>query len=209
MGAVLDWGLGLPWHSLRPRPAGVAHHAARAVRTTASQGFRIESALGALMRIENEFVVKAPLERVWNYVVDVERLAPCAPGAELTEVVDERTWKGRLNMKVGPISMSFAGTVVIEGRDEGGHRDRTLHQRRGGPVRTRNDRRHLAADDGRVCEMPGGEHHGLKRDRAPTSRADWSRSCRAGERLAPRGLGLLEGRGALLQAAVRRAPGLD
>ena len=74
------------------------------------------------MRIENEFVVKAPLERVWNYVLDVERLAPCAPGAELTEVVDDRTWKGRLNVKVGPISMSFAGTVVLQERDDGAHR---------------------------------------------------------------------------------------
>jgi len=74
------------------------------------------------MRIENEFVVKAPLERVWNHVLDVERLAPCAPGAELTEVVDERTWKGRLNVKVGPISMSFAGTVVIQERDDQAHR---------------------------------------------------------------------------------------
>jgi hypothetical protein len=74
------------------------------------------------MRIENEFVVKAPLERVWKYVLDVERLAPCAPGAELTEVVDERTWKGRLNVKVGPISMSFAGTVVIQERDDHAHR---------------------------------------------------------------------------------------
>jgi hypothetical protein len=74
------------------------------------------------MRIENEFVVKAPLERVWNHVLDVERLAPCAPGAELTEVVDERTWKGRLNVKVGPISMSFTGTVVIQERDDQAHR---------------------------------------------------------------------------------------
>jgi len=74
------------------------------------------------MRIENEFLVKAPLERVWNYVLDVERLAPCAPGAELTEVVDERTWKGRLNVKVGPIAMSFAGTVVLQERDDGAHR---------------------------------------------------------------------------------------
>ena len=64
------------------------------------------------MRIENEFVVNAPIERVWNYVLDVERLAPCAPGAELTEVVDDRTWKGQLNVKVGPISMSFAATVT-------------------------------------------------------------------------------------------------
>src|SRR2546428_11107196 len=74
------------------------------------------------MRIENEFVVKAPLERVWNYVLDVERLAPWAPGAGLTEVVDERTWKGRLNVKVGPISMSFAGTVVIQEPDDQAHR---------------------------------------------------------------------------------------
>ena len=74
------------------------------------------------MRIENEFVVKAPVERVWKHVLDVERLAPCAPGAELTEVVDERTWKGRLNVKVGPISMSFAGTVVIQERDDQAHR---------------------------------------------------------------------------------------
>src|SRR3989442_11743528 len=74
------------------------------------------------MRIENEFVVNAPLEGVWAYVLDVERLAPCAPGAELTEVVDERTWKGRLNVKVGPISMSFAGTVVIQERDDQAHR---------------------------------------------------------------------------------------
>jgi carbon monoxide dehydrogenase subunit G len=74
------------------------------------------------MRIQNEFVVKAPLERVWNYVLDVERLAPCAPGAELTEVVDDRTWKGRLNVKVGPISMSFTGTVVLQERDDQAHR---------------------------------------------------------------------------------------
>lgn len=74
------------------------------------------------VRIENEFVVKAPVERVWAYVLDVERLAPCAPGAELTEVVDDRTWKGRLNVKVGPIAMSFAGTVVIQDRDDQAHR---------------------------------------------------------------------------------------
>jgi len=74
------------------------------------------------MRIENEFAVKAPVERVWAYVLDVERLAPCAPGAELTEVVDERTWKGKLNVKVGPIAMSFAGTVVIQERDDQAHR---------------------------------------------------------------------------------------
>ncbi|TMK86132.1 MAG: carbon monoxide dehydrogenase [Actinobacteria bacterium] len=74
------------------------------------------------MLIENEFTVKAPLDRVWTYMLDVANLAPCAPGAELTEVVDDRTWKGKLNVKVGPISMSFAGTVVLQERDDQSHR---------------------------------------------------------------------------------------
>ena len=44
------------------------------------------------------------------------------PGAELTEVVDERNWKGKLNAKFGPVSMSFAGTVTMESRDDEAHR---------------------------------------------------------------------------------------
>jgi len=74
------------------------------------------------MRIDNEFVVEAPLERVWEYLLDVERIAPCAPGAELTEIVDERTWKGKVNVKVGPVAMSFAGTVTLQERDDAAHR---------------------------------------------------------------------------------------
>ena len=44
------------------------------------------------------------------------------PGAELTEVVDDKNWKGKLNAKFGPVSMSFAGTVTIESRDDAAHR---------------------------------------------------------------------------------------
>ena len=44
------------------------------------------------------------------------------PGAELTEVVDDHNWKGKLNAKFGPVSMSFAGTVTIESRDDAAHR---------------------------------------------------------------------------------------
>ncbi len=74
------------------------------------------------MLIENEFQVPAPLERLWEYMLDVERIAPCAPGAELTEVVDDHTWKGKINMKLGPVSLSFAGTVEIAERDDAAHR---------------------------------------------------------------------------------------
>ncbi|MGH2673131.1 MAG: SRPBCC family protein [Actinomycetota bacterium] len=74
------------------------------------------------MQIENEFSVAAPADRLWSYLLDVERIAPCMPGAELTETVDERTWKGKVNMKLGPVSLSFAGTVAIEERDDDAHR---------------------------------------------------------------------------------------
>ena len=74
------------------------------------------------MLIENEFTVAAPVDLLWSYLLDVEKIAPCMPGAELTEVVDERNWKGKLNAKFGPVSLSFAGTVVMEERDDAAHR---------------------------------------------------------------------------------------
>jgi uncharacterized protein len=72
--------------------------------------------------IENEFEVPADVERTWAYLLDVEKVAACAPGAELTETVDETTWKGRINMKFGPVSLSFAGTVAMQERDDQAHR---------------------------------------------------------------------------------------
>jgi carbon monoxide dehydrogenase subunit G len=72
--------------------------------------------------IENEFAVAAPVEDLWAYLLDVERVAPCMPGAELTEVVDDATWKGKVNVKFGPVALSFAGTVTIKERDDSGHR---------------------------------------------------------------------------------------
>jgi carbon monoxide dehydrogenase subunit G len=74
------------------------------------------------MLIENEFTVAAPVDFLWDYLLDVERIAPCMPGAELTEVVDDRNWKGRLNAKFGPVSMTFAGTVTVQDRDDAAHR---------------------------------------------------------------------------------------
>ena len=74
------------------------------------------------MRIDNEFVVQASIEQVWKHLLDVERIAPCMPGAQLTEVVDDHTWKGKTTIKVGPVSLAFAGTVVLEERDDEAHR---------------------------------------------------------------------------------------
>jgi len=74
------------------------------------------------MLIDNEFTVATPIDDVWAFLLDVERIAPCMPGAELTETVDERTWKGMVNVKFGPVALSFAGTVEMTERDDEAHR---------------------------------------------------------------------------------------
>jgi carbon monoxide dehydrogenase subunit G len=74
------------------------------------------------MLIEDAFTVRTPVDRLWAVLQDVEQIAPCMPGAELTEAVDERTWKGKLHVKFGPVQMAFTGTVVVEERDDTGHR---------------------------------------------------------------------------------------
>jgi carbon monoxide dehydrogenase subunit G len=70
------------------------------------------------VEIRNTIDIAAPPERVCAYLLDVEKVAPCMPGTELTEVVDERTWKGKVAMKLGPVRLAFSGTVVLRERDE-------------------------------------------------------------------------------------------
>jgi carbon monoxide dehydrogenase subunit G len=72
--------------------------------------------------IENEFTSPAAVDHLWGYLLDVERVAPCMPGAELTETIDDRNWKGKVLMKLGPVSLSFAGSVSMDERDDVGHR---------------------------------------------------------------------------------------
>ena len=64
------------------------------------------------MRIENSFEVPVPPERAWELLMDVPRVIPCLPGAELTETVDESTWKAKMSVKVGPMTFAFATDVT-------------------------------------------------------------------------------------------------
>ena len=73
------------------------------------------------MLIENEFEVAAPVEQVWRHLQDVPRIAPCLPGAELTDVSGD-VFKGRVTTKMGPVSLRFAGTAQIVERDESAKR---------------------------------------------------------------------------------------
>ncbi len=69
------------------------------------------------MELEHSFTVPVPKERAWDVLLDVERVAPCMPGATL-DSVDGDEIKGRIKVKVGPISMTYVGTAKIVERDE-------------------------------------------------------------------------------------------
>ena len=60
-------------------------------------------------KIEERFEVKAPVERVWNYLIDPKRVVQCLPGAELLELREDQTFLGAIKVKVGPLSMSYKG----------------------------------------------------------------------------------------------------
>ncbi|MBO6782560.1 MAG: SRPBCC family protein [Alphaproteobacteria bacterium] len=65
------------------------------------------------MQLQNSFTVPADPETAWKILLDVPRIAPCMPGAQLTEVVGENTYKGNAKVRVGPVSLSFAGEAEI------------------------------------------------------------------------------------------------
>src|SRR4051795_7744767 len=74
------------------------------------------------MRFENEFEVEAPLDQVWDAVLDVERVAPTVPGAQVYERSGDDAYKVGIKVKVGPMSMTYRGEVEITERDDQAHR---------------------------------------------------------------------------------------
>jgi carbon monoxide dehydrogenase subunit G len=74
------------------------------------------------MEFENRFAVSAPIDEVWNTLLDVERVAPCVPGAQVLEQSGEDAYKVGIKVKVGPVSMQYRGDVEIVERDPEAHR---------------------------------------------------------------------------------------
>ncbi len=70
------------------------------------------------MQIENRFQVQAPPDTVYAFLIDVNRVVTCMPGAELSEVVDPETFKGKVKIKVGPITVAYNGTARIVEKDD-------------------------------------------------------------------------------------------
>lgn len=73
------------------------------------------------MKIENNFSVNAPIEDAWKVILDLERVAPCLPGAAIEEAAGDE-YQGTMAVKLGPISARYRGTVKVEETDESNHR---------------------------------------------------------------------------------------
>ena len=73
------------------------------------------------IEIQETFQVRAPLGLVWRFLLDPRQVATCMPGAELDEVVDERTFLGNVKIKVGAITTRYKGKVHLTDVDESAH----------------------------------------------------------------------------------------
>lgn len=75
------------------------------------------------MKIQNDFTVEAPVEQAWETMLDLQRIAPCLPGASLEEGNgDGDEHKGTMTVKLGPVTQKYNGTVKIQEADESAHR---------------------------------------------------------------------------------------
>ncbi|MEU3163515.1 SRPBCC domain-containing protein [Streptosporangium sp. NPDC006930] len=72
------------------------------------------------MRFEHEFTVPLPVEQAWPVLLDVERIAPCLPGAAVDRAEGD-SYTGRMKMKIGPITVTYQGDVAFEKVDEDTH----------------------------------------------------------------------------------------
>lgn len=73
------------------------------------------------MELTNTFTVATPVDEMWPILCDIERIAPCMPGAQLSEVEGEE-YRGEVKLKVGPINTRFKGTATMVERDDDRHR---------------------------------------------------------------------------------------
>ncbi len=72
------------------------------------------------MELTNDFEVKVPIDTAWNILTDLERIAPCMPGAQLQEVEGDE-YRGVVKVKVGPITAQYKGKATFVEKDDDGH----------------------------------------------------------------------------------------
>ena len=112
------------------------------------------------MIIEDEFEVDAPVDRVWNVLKDVPRVVGCIPGATITEIVDERTYRAKVGVKVGPVNVGYNATIVVDRLDDANHH--AQFSINGDEIRGRGGVRASMASD--VVAAGGGSRVTLRAD---------------------------------------------
>ncbi len=104
------------------------------------------------MRFENSFDVDAPVEKVWEALLDVERVAPTVPGAQVLDRTGDDSYNVSIKVKVGPMSMTYRGEVEITERDEAARRAVMK-------ARAKESRGQGTADADVVMELSGTDGH--------------------------------------------------
>ncbi|GII55283.1 carbon monoxide dehydrogenase subunit G (CoxG) family protein [Planotetraspora thailandica] len=104
------------------------------------------------MKIAHEFTVGVPIEQAWAVLTDLEGVAPCMPGAQLTGM-DGEVYSGKVKVKVGPVVSEYAGTVRFAEKDDANHHaviDARGRDSRGAGTASATITAQLAADGGRT-----------------------------------------------------------
>ncbi|UXY31487.1 SRPBCC family protein [Streptomyces sp. HUAS TT20] len=117
------------------------------------------------MELQHEFTVPVPVPDAWRALLDIERVAPCMPGATV-EDYDGKTITGSVKVKVGPITVTYKGTAVFEEQDESAHRIVLIASGR----ETRGQGTARATVTGTLSEQNGGTAVSVRTDLTVTGR---------------------------------------
>ncbi|WP_328979692.1 SRPBCC family protein [Streptomyces canus] len=117
------------------------------------------------MELHHEFTVPVPVDEAWRALLDIERVAPCMPGASV-EDYDGKTVTGSVKVKVGPITVTYRGTAVFEEQDESAHRMVLIASGR----ETRGQGTARATVTGTLTGQDGGTAVSVRTDLAVTGR---------------------------------------
>jgi carbon monoxide dehydrogenase subunit G len=104
------------------------------------------------VEFENAFEVDAPVDKVWQTILDVEHVAPNVPGAEVLEKKGDNAYKVGIKVKLGPITMQYKGDMEIVERDDANHRAVTR-------VRAKEARGQGTADATATIQLDGDDKH--------------------------------------------------
>ncbi len=106
------------------------------------------------MLLTNEFVVAADVDTVWTHLMDMEGVAECVPGAKVEEVVPPNTYRGKIRLKIGPMTVEYRGEATLVQVDQDAHQATIQMKAR----EARGQGSALATVRNSLAAVPGGTH---------------------------------------------------